>query len=232
MPLESLRPALTLEMLPGDVLVVISDGIYEYENATGEQFGEARAQALIAASRGKTASQMLDALMAEVRTFADGAPQEDDMTAVLVKRREAGGMCGTFARTFDSLPAMTAFTAEGFARMGIDPRLLPTVDLAVEELFTNMVKYGVGSTAPVRVELDAIAGGVELRLIDDDVEPFDITRSPDVDIHAPIEEREPGGLGLHLIRRMADSIDYEYVKERRQSRLTLRFTGAGSAARR
>jgi hypothetical protein len=31
---------------------------------------------------------------------------------------------------------------------------------------------------------------------------------------------------------MADSIDYEYVKERRQSRLTLRFTGAGSAARR
>jgi anti-sigma regulatory factor (Ser/Thr protein kinase) len=232
MPLASLRPALTLEMLPGDVLAVISDGIYEYENAQGEQFGEARAQALIAASRGKTASQMLDALMAEVRTFADGAPQEDDMTAVLVKRRDAGEARGTFARTFDSLPAMTAFTAENFARMGIDQRLLPTVDLAVEELFTNMVKYGIGSTAPVRVELDAIAGGVELRLIDDDVEPFDITRSPDVDIHAPIEEREPGGLGLHLIRRMADSIDYEYVKERRQSRLALRFTGAGSAARR
>jgi len=101
----------------------------------------------------------------------------------------------------------------------------------VEELFTNMVKYGVGSSAPVRIEIGAIAGGVEVRLIDDDVEPFDITRMPDVDIDAPIEEREPGGLGLHLIRRMADSVEYEYVKERRQSRITLRITGAGSAAR-
>ena len=68
-------------------------------------------------------------------------------------------------------------------------------------------------------------------MLDDDVEPFDITRAPDVDIDAPIEEREPGGLGLHLIRRMVDSVEYEYVKERRQSRITLRITGAGSAAR-
>jgi anti-sigma regulatory factor (Ser/Thr protein kinase) len=114
--------------------------------------------------------------------------------------------------------------------MHVDERLLPTVDLAVEELFTNMVKYGVGSAAPVRVELDAVAGGVELRLIDDDVEPFDITQAPEVDVEAPIEARRPGGLGLHLIRRMADSVEYEYVKERRQSRITLRITGRRAAA--
>jgi len=232
MPLTTLRPALTLEMLPGDVLAVISDGIYEYENVRGEQFGEARVQALIADNSDKPTAEVLELLRASVRAFSAGAPQEDDMTAVLVKRLDPRVVRGSFERSFDALAAIAAFTADAFARMEIDVRLLPTVDLAVEELFTNMVKYGIGSTEPVRIELAAIAGGVELRMIDDDVEPFDITRSPDVDIDAPIEEREPGGLGLHLIRRMADSVAYEYVQERRQSRLTLRFTGAGPVARR
>jgi phosphoserine phosphatase len=232
MPLTALRPALTLDMHPGDVLAVISDGIYEYENVRGEQFGEARVQALIAASSGQPTADVLALLHGSVRAFAEGAPQEDDMTAVLVKRLEPGVARRAFERSFDALTAIAAFTADAFARLEIDPRLLPTVDLAVEELFTNMVKYGIGSTSPVRIELAAIVGGVELRMIDDDVEPFDITRAPDVDVDAPIEERKPGGLGLHLVRRMADSVEYEYVKERRQSRLTLRFTGSGPAARR
>jgi len=97
----------------------------------------------------------------------------------------------------------------------------------VEELFTNMVKYGAGSTAPVGLTLAAIAGGVEVTLVDRDVEPFDITRSPDVDIDAPIEKREPGGLGLHLIRKLAESVTYTYAQERRESRISLRFTGSG-----
>jgi phosphoserine phosphatase len=232
MPLTAMRPPLTMELQPGDVLAVISDGIFEFENGRGEAFGEARAQALIAANANESAALILERLRAGVRTFAGDAPQEDDMTAVLVKREGPSWAGASFARSFDVIESMTAFSAATFARLGIDEHLLPIVDLAVEELFTNMVKYAVGSSAPVRIEIGAIPGGVEVRLTDVDVEPFDITQAPDVDVTAPIEEREPGGLGLHLIRRMADSVDYEYAKERRQSRITLRFTSAGLAARR
>jgi phosphoserine phosphatase len=224
MPLSSVRPAMSMRMLPGDILDIVSDGIYEYENSQGEQYGEGRVQALITANADKSMAALLDLLMGSVRAFADGAPQEDDMTAVLVKRDDSGTAGGTFERTFDAIPALAAFTADAFSRMGIDARLLPTVDLAVEELFTNMVKYGTGSNAAVRIELARTDGGVEVTLIDHDVARFDITRSPDVDIDAPIEKREPGGLGLHLIRRMAESVRYEYDSERRQSRIKLRIT--------
>ena len=161
-----------------------------------------------------------------------GAPREGDRTAVPLKRDALQTAERAFERSFDSLPALVEFTSEAFSTLDIDPRLLPTVDLAVEELFTNMVKYGTGSNAAVRIDVIAIDGGVEVTVIDHDVEPVDGTRAPDVEIHAPIGEREPGGLGLHLIRRMADSVDYEYTKETRQSRITLRITGAGSTARR
>jgi len=135
-----------------------------------------------------------------------------------------------FRRSFDSISEIFAFTADTFAREGIDPQLLPAVDLALEELFTNMVKYSTTTTAPVHVEIVAIAEGVEVTLIDRDVEPFDVTKAPDIDVSLPIDQRDPGGLGLHLIRRMLDSIEYEYARESRRSRITFRKTRSGAAA--
>jgi len=137
-----------------------------------------------------------------------------------------------FKRSFDSIPRIFALTAEAFARDGIDPRLLYTVDLALEELFTNMVKYSTTTDAAVQVEIVAIEDGVEVTLTDYDVEPFDVTQAPDVDITLPIEQRRPGGLGLHLIRRLLDSIEYDYSKEKRRSRITFRKTQSGSPASR
>jgi len=135
-----------------------------------------------------------------------------------------------FKRTFDSIPGIFALAADAFAREGIDTRLLHAVDLALEELFTNMVKYSTTTNAAVQVEIVAIDGGVEVTLTDYDVEPFDVTKSPDVDITLPIEQRRLGGLGLHLIRRLLDSIEYDYSTEKRRSRITFRKTQSGSPA--
>jgi len=137
-----------------------------------------------------------------------------------------------FGRSFESLQQIFEFTSEFFARQGVDPRLLPAVDLVVEELFTNMVKYGIAADpgTEVRIEMAAIDGGVEVVLTDFGVDPFDVTAAPDADTDLPIEQRRPGGLGLHLIRRLVDSWGYEYSNERRESRITFRKTLAGTPA--
>src|SRR5260221_3891901 len=166
-------------------------------------------------------------LLDAVHLFAKGAPQEEDMTIVLVKRDAAGTENRTFHRSFDSLQQIFAFTADFLAGHGIDPGILPTVDLTVEELFTNMVKYSPAGGARVRIEMAAIDGGVEGALTDYDVERFDVTRAPDAHTGMPIEQREPEGLWLHLLRRLVDSMDYEYSAESRQSRIAFRKTSAG-----
>ena len=228
MPLTALRPAATLEMAPGDILVLLSDGIYEYHDAKSEQFGEQRVEGLVREHHGKPAAGLSAVLLQAVQDFARGAPQEDDITVVLVKREpEPFAEHRSFVRRFDSLQEIFSFTAAVFARLQIDPRLLQTIDFAVEELFTNMVKYSKTSDAAVRLDLIKIAGGVEAILTDYDVEPFDVTQAPDAEIDLPIEQRTPGGLGLHLVRRLVDSIEYHYSKENRQSRITIRKTIAG-----
>jgi len=230
MLLSSLPAATTLDLQPGDILLLLSDGIYEYRNAHDEEFGQERVQAIVRAHHRKPAAALAATLLEAVRSFAEGARQEDDITVVLVKRDGlSASFDRTFRRDFDAIPEIFAFTAEVFAREQVDSALLPSVDLTVEELFTNMVKYG-SSSAEVRIDITRVAGGVEATLTDYDVEPFDVTQAPDVDIELPIEQRKPGGLGLHLIRRLVDSIHYEYSAERRESRITFRKTQVGPPA--
>jgi serine/threonine-protein kinase RsbW len=133
----------------------------------------------------------------------------------------------SFRRSFGSLAEIFAFTADFFARHGIDAGLLPTVDFTLEELFTNMVKYSPSGDAHVRIDMVTTPGGVEVTLTDYDVERFDVTQAPDANINLPLEQRRPGGLGLHLIRRLVDSMTYEYSNEERRSRITFRKTTAG-----
>jgi len=135
-----------------------------------------------------------------------------------------------FPRSFESIQRIFDFTSEVFTREHIDRALLPAVDLTLEELFTNMVKYSTTSDAAVRIDIAMIDRGVEVTLTDYDVDPFDVTRAPDADITLPIEQRKPGGLGLHLIRRLVDSVAYEYFEEDRRSRITFRKTTAEAAA--
>lgn len=89
MPLESIKPATDMPLAPGDMLVLLSDGIFEYHNATNEQFGETRVTEIVCSMHAQSAAALSEALFAAVEAFADGAPQQDDMTIVLVKRQPA-----------------------------------------------------------------------------------------------------------------------------------------------
>lgn len=128
-----------------------------------------------------------------------------------------------FRPSFDALAELVAFTAAAFEQEGIDRGLLTVVDFALEELFTNVVKYG-DSRADIRVELRAIPGGVEGCLTAEGVADFDVTKAPSADTHLPLEQRQPGGLGLQLTRQLVDSIEYEYQDTQRRSRVTFRKT--------
>ncbi len=89
MPLQSMRPAIEMAMQPGDILVLLSDGIYEYRNVGGEEFGELRVEALLQRHHAMPAAELAAKILSSVQAFAGNAMQEDDMTVVLVKRKSA-----------------------------------------------------------------------------------------------------------------------------------------------
>ena len=119
-----------------------------------------------------------------------------------------------FSRSFDSLHEIFSCLEEYFVGERIDSGSQFAVKLAVEELFTNMVKYNPGGPSEIILDLERAGNRLTVRLTDLDSDPFDITKSAEVRVDRPIEERRPGGLGIHLIKRLMDRIDYEYADRR------------------
>lgn len=86
MPLRQARPAVELDFAPGDWLVLLSDGIYETAAADGQVYGRQRVQDLVRQCRDLTASSLVQRLLADVGAFRGKGAQEDDVTAVLLRR--------------------------------------------------------------------------------------------------------------------------------------------------
>jgi len=214
----SIDPPQHLQLAPGDLLGLLSDGVFETENPRGEQFGTAGVERVLLQHRHRSLDDTLAALLEALREFAGGAPQADDVTVVLVRRREVAPAATTieryFRRNYDSLDPIFRFVGEFLHAQAIDAALLEPVNFIIEELFTNMVKYNPGNTRDIALSLGRSAEALTVRITDFDVDPFDVTRAPAVDIEKPLADRPIGGLGLHLVRRMADTLRYEFVDRR------------------
>ena len=84
MPLSHPKP---IAFEPGDIFAVMSDGFFEYDKPGGEQFGQDRVIANLKRNRERTSEEIVQALVEEVEAFAEGTPQPDDMTIIIIKRQ-------------------------------------------------------------------------------------------------------------------------------------------------
>jgi serine phosphatase RsbU (regulator of sigma subunit) len=79
-------PPLALDLEHGDMIVLATDGFFEWANAQGEQFGTTRMEERIRASKEKPPNEIISDLYRTVVEFSGGVPQQDDLTAIIIKR--------------------------------------------------------------------------------------------------------------------------------------------------
>jgi len=109
----------------------------------------------------------------------------------------------------DSLAVLVDFVRDFLEAEHLTKDLAFELDLVIEELFTNLVRHG-GSEGDIEVRLERTGDEVQVRLRAAELSPFDPTAVPPVNISAPIEDRRPGGLGIHLVRKLCRQFRYEW----------------------
>lgn len=116
-----------------------------------------------------------------------------------------------FPREITALDEIFEFVSEFVAAGDLAaPEAFP-LDLVVEELFTNFVRHNTGTSREIAIRLERHDDRVVVALTDFGVRGFDPTQAPIVDTNAPLEERQPGGLGIHFVRQIAESISYDHA---------------------
>lgn len=115
-----------------------------------------------------------------------------------------------FKRNIMSLESIFRFISEAFTALRFDRFYEPAIKLAAEELFTNLVKYNRRTTSDISISITKDGSWLVLTMRDFGAEDFDITKTEEVDINLPLEERTPGGLGIHLVKMMADRLEYGF----------------------
>lgn len=112
----------------------------------------------------------------------------------------------------DNLDKVIEFIEEQLEALGCPPKTKIQIDVAVEELFVNIAHYAykptVG-TASVQVSVQEEPLSVEITFIDHG-KPYDPLAKPDPDVTLSAEERQIGGLGVYMVKKSMDGVNYEY----------------------
>ena len=101
------------------------------------------------------------------------------------------------------------------AQAGLPPDVTFRLTLALDEIVSNVIRHGFDDSAShdITVEL-TVANGVVTATVQDDGAPFDPRKAPAPDLDAPLEDRQIGGLGMHLVRSTMDEIEYRREGDR------------------
>jgi anti-sigma regulatory factor (Ser/Thr protein kinase) len=85
-----------------------------------------------------------------------------------------------------------------------------TVNLLLDELVTNVIKYGFDDGLDHQIFVSVVLDGDNMTVrVEDDGKPFNPLDAPPPKLDLPIEERPIGGLGVHIVKTMADSLEYQ-----------------------
>ena len=118
-----------------------------------------------------------------------------------------------------SYTAVQTFLEQRLEEDGVSLRVQNRVQVATDEIWSNIVHYSGASQASLELRWQKEA--LFLRFTDDG-KPYDPTAAPEPDTTLTADERKIGGLGLHMVRKMTTSMTYQYSGAKNS--LTLGFT--------
>ena len=210
---------------PETVVFLYTDGLTEAEDIQTNQFGEKKMLEVLKTVNRKP-EDIIAKMSEEVTGFVGEADQSDDITMMAVhytKYHKDVTMQRslTITNDMDNIDKLTAFVEETCENVNFDMETTMQLNLAIEEAVVNIINYAYPKNIKGLINIMAQANDNRIKfVISDKGRPFDPTARQEINTNIPLEDRQIGGLGIHLIRKIMDSINYERIKD--ENILTLR----------
>lgn len=213
-----------LQLVAGETLLLYTDGLTEAMNSSGECFGNERLLAVGNAAGDDSPAQLTQRIVAAVADHAGNAEQHDDLTLLAVARLPVADAVIQIhlAAELDRLPELLDPVRQAAEQAGLTEAQIMRLELAVEEALVNLCDHAYADRtepgpADCRIVVDP--DGLWVEIIDEGP-PFDPLARPDPNTTLGLDEREPGGLGVFLIKQLVSEVSY--CREGDRNVLTIR----------
>lgn len=202
---------------PQTTIFLYTDGLTEAENLSHEQFEEERIFEVARQTEGQP-QILIEKMTKAVEQFVGNAEQSDDLTMLAIMYTKQSEQDARLQRSItlindvEQVPELTAFVEEVCEELNFDMDTTMSLNLAIEEAVVNVMEYAYPADTKGEIKIEALANSVRLKfVISDWGKPFDPTSMEEVDTTLSVEERPIGGLGIHLVRQIMDSLNYERI---------------------
>jgi serine phosphatase RsbU (regulator of sigma subunit)/anti-sigma regulatory factor (Ser/Thr protein kinase) len=206
----------TQHLYPGDILLMYTDGVTEAKNPSNMLFSDRRLADFLSGQNNPNVGSMVKDLLEETKSFQGSAEQADDITILGLeysRSPDADNRPRLEMRITNDLKQIGKVTAD-FQKFAAENNLPDDIrrkfSIVFDELLNNIISYAYNDDKEHEIEITTRKekDKVIIRISDDGIpfNPFGITIP---DTSAPLEQREIGGLGIHLIRKFMDKADYE-----------------------
>ena len=203
-----------MQLQPGDLLLVCTDGVEEAFNASREQLGPDAVNRMLESSDRQNLESVGRAIMTAVDQHQGDEPQSDDITLLLLQPRAAGSRRTriTLQNDFGAVSTLQTWLEQLLGEAEVAEDIQAELKLVSEEVVTNIFKYGeLAASDGVRITLDIDDTRVSLEFIDVGI-PFNpLAEAERSDLGSDIESAAIGGLGVHLLEGLTDEQSYRRV---------------------
>ena len=195
----------------GDTLVLYTDGVTEARNERREMLGMGQWKEII-----KSGKWEAEDLLGEVKSFIGTGEQADDITLMTIRKTSAvEPLVVRVENKMDHWPVLRCALHDYGVCAGMNARGLKKIELAVEEAVVNIINYSQAEWVELEVKVksekrkeDGKGKEINVTLRDNGV-AFDPLHQAEVDTDRATDERQVGGMGIHLIRQIVDELHYE-----------------------
>ncbi len=209
----------------GDTLCLYTDGVTEATNHNDEMYGEKRLLEKINKFDNDDIKTMAFDIRNDVLKYTEKIERSDDLTLLIFKYRSKHH---SVRKTIYKAPASRENYKQFYEWLhgickdwNISAELTNKLDMCGEEIYANIAFYAYPQTqGDIRVSVQKEDNRIILRFEDDGV-PYNPLEKPDPDINLPPEQRPLGGLGIFMVKEMANDIQYEFTNG--SNILTLKF---------
>ena len=201
-----------LKLSPGDRIFLYTDGVTEATDENNRLYGEERLLETVNQNIVKNTQLLCEAVKDDVDRFVGDAPQFDDITMLSVELRyiRSGNSITVIADDKSMIP-VSEFAKSLTEKLTVVPKIANKVSIAVDEIYSNIVNYSGADLATISYEIKD--GRLYMTFTDDGI-PYNPIKAEEPDVTLSAEERKIGGLGIFMVKKMTESMEYTYEDEK------------------